>query len=47
MKETQSNKPWQGRFTGTTDSLMEQFNASIDTDKRLYHNNFIEIISMR
>ena len=36
MKETQSNKPWQGRFTGTTAPLMEKFNASIDIDKRLY-----------
>lgn len=31
-----SNKLWGGRFTGATDPLMEQFNASIHFDKRLW-----------
>ena len=31
-----SNKLWGGRFTGATDPLMEQFNASIGFDKRLW-----------
>ena len=31
-----SNKLWGGRFTGATDPLMEQFNASISFDKRLW-----------
>ena len=29
-------KPWSGRFKLSTDSLMEQFNASIGFDKKLY-----------
>ncbi|MDO5089401.1 MAG: argininosuccinate lyase [Leptotrichiaceae bacterium] len=29
-------KPWEGRFTKTTDKLLEKFNASITFDKRLY-----------
>ena len=32
MKE----KPWQGRFTESTDAFVEAFTASIDFDKRLY-----------
>ncbi|MBX3011565.1 MAG: argininosuccinate lyase [Caldilineaceae bacterium] len=31
-----SNKLWGGRFTGATDPLMEEFNASIGFDKRLW-----------
>ena len=31
-----SNKLWGGRFTGKTDPLMEQFNASIGFDKRCW-----------
>ena len=31
-----STKLWGGRFTGATDPLMEQFNASIGFDKRLW-----------
>lgn len=31
-----SNKLWGGRFTGATDPLMEQFNASISFDKRFW-----------
>lgn len=31
-----SEKPWSGRFAGSTEKLMEKFNASIGFDKRLY-----------
>ena len=31
-----TSKLWGGRFTGKTDPLMEQFNASINFDKRLW-----------
>ena len=31
-----STKLWGGRFTGATDPLMEEFNASISFDKRLW-----------
>ncbi len=31
-----TNKLWGGRFTGSTDPLMEQFNASISFDQRLW-----------
>lgn len=30
------DKPWGGRFEGSTDKLMERFNASIGFDRRLY-----------
>ncbi|MCP3875952.1 MAG: argininosuccinate lyase [Desulfobacteraceae bacterium] len=37
MEKTGGNeKLWGGRFTQTTDELVEKFNASIDVDKRLY-----------
>ncbi|MBU2430242.1 MAG: argininosuccinate lyase, partial [Proteobacteria bacterium] len=32
----ENTKLWGGRFTRSTDKLVEQFNASIDVDKRLY-----------
>jgi len=31
----QRHKPWSGRFQGTTDELMERFNASISFDRKL------------
>ena len=31
-----SDKAWSGRFGGTTEELMERFNASIGFDRRLY-----------
>ena len=31
-----SEKLWGGRFSQSTDELVEKFNASIDVDKRLY-----------
>ena len=35
MKE-KGTKPWAGRFSETTDALVEQFSASVGFDKRLY-----------
>ena len=32
----QKGKLWGGRFTGETDPIMEQFNASIGFDKRMW-----------
>ncbi len=32
----ENDKLWGGRFTQSTDKLVEKFNASIDVDKRLY-----------
>ena len=32
-------KPWSGRFSGATDSLMEAFSASVDLDRRLYRHD--------
>ena len=34
-----SEKLWGGRFSQSTDELMEKFNASIDVDKRLYESD--------
>ncbi len=34
-----SEKLWGGRFSQTTDKLVEKFNASIDVDKRLYRSD--------
>ncbi len=34
-----SSKLWGGRFSGETDALVEQFNASIDFDRRLYRED--------
>ena len=34
-----SSKLWGGRFSGETDALVDQFNASIDFDKRLYRED--------
>jgi len=31
-----SDKPWGGRFSTPTDHLVEEFNASIDVDRRMY-----------
>jgi argininosuccinate lyase len=31
-----SEKPWDGRFAERTDTSVEAFTASIQTDKRLY-----------
>ena len=34
-----SSKLWGGRFSGETDALVDQFNASIDFDRRLYRED--------
>ncbi len=38
-KRVKSEKLWGGRFTQSTDELVEKFNASIDFDKRLYDSD--------
>ena len=35
MKKS-NNKIWGGRFSSSTDKLMEEFNSSIQFDKNLY-----------
>ena len=39
MKNSDNNKPWQGRFTAATDASVEEFTASIGFDQRLYHHD--------
>ena len=42
MKETdkpEANKLWGGRFSTSTNSLMQQFSASVNYDYRLYHHD--------
>ena len=34
-----SEKMWGGRFTKTTDEMINDFQASIDFDKRMYHED--------
>lgn len=36
MPKQKPTKPWSGRFEGSTDELMERFNASIGFDRKLY-----------
>src|SRR3989338_3922231 len=36
-----ASKPWSGRFTEKTDKLVEEFNASISFDKRLYRHDIM------
>lgn len=40
MKE-KSTKPWGGRFTEATDEFVEQFNASVGFDQRLYRQDIL------
>ena len=40
MKE-KSSKPWGGRFSEATDEFVEQFNASVGFDKRLYRQDIL------
>jgi len=35
-EKNKSNKMWGGRFNAGPDALMEEINASVDFDKRLY-----------
>ena len=44
-KQTISSKPWSGRFTQKTDKLVEEFNASISFDKRLYKHDIMGSIA--
>ncbi len=37
--DTPSAKPWQGRFTRSTDALMESFSESVSFDARLYRHD--------
>ena len=39
MKNSDNNKPWQGRFTAATDASVEVFTASVGFDQRLYHHD--------
>ncbi len=39
MIDRSSEKVWSGRFSKSTDKLMEKFNASIDVDRRLYESD--------
>jgi argininosuccinate lyase len=34
-------KPWQGRFSGETSSLVEEFTSSLDFDRRLYRYDIL------
>ena len=34
-----SKSMWGGRFTKTTDAMMEEFNSSISFDKRMYRED--------
>jgi argininosuccinate lyase len=36
---TETNKTWGGRFTEGTDAFVEAFTASVDFDRRLYHQD--------
>jgi argininosuccinate lyase len=38
-------KPWGGRFTESTDALVESFTASVGFDKRLYHHDILGSIA--
>ena len=40
MKD-KSTKPWGGRFTEATDTFVEQFNASVEFDQRLYKQDIL------
>lgn len=40
-----TSKPWSGRFTQATDKLVEEFNASISFDKRLYRHDIMGSIA--
>src|SRR4030065_1807033 len=44
-KQANTHKPWLGRFTQKTDKLVEEFNASISFDKRLYKHDIIGSIA--
>ena len=39
MSQKTSNEMWGGRFASGPDAIMEEINASIDFDKRLYRED--------
>ncbi len=39
MNETKETKPWGGRFQEATNRMLEDFSASIQYDRRLYHQD--------
>ncbi|MBI3399657.1 MAG: argininosuccinate lyase [Deltaproteobacteria bacterium] len=45
MRKKTSSKPWSGRFTQETNKLVEEFNASISFDKRLYKHDIMGSIA--
>lgn len=38
-QDTNSVKPWGGRFSEATDAFVERFTASVEFDQRLYHHD--------
>ena len=38
-EQSNTEKPWGGRFTEPTDAFVEQFTASVDFDQRLYYHD--------
>jgi argininosuccinate lyase len=40
-----ADKPWSGRFTKATDTLVEEFSASLDVDARLYREDIEASVS--
>ena len=45
MTAKQSKKPWGGRFTAATDSIVESFTESVSYDRRLYHYDIMGSIA--
>ena len=45
MTAKRSNKPWSGRFTAATDSIVESFTESVSYDQRLYHYDIMGSIA--
>lgn len=41
VARSEPKKLWGGRFTGTTDPLMEKFNESLPFDKRLWKEDIL------
>ena len=45
MTAKKSKKPWGGRFTKATDSIVESFTESVSYDRRLYHYDIMGSIA--
>jgi len=39
MSDSQTSKPWGGRFTESTDAFVEAFTASVNVDRRMYNQD--------